>query len=176
MTRLAGLLAAGLCLAGCQTAPPAKPDWAAWIAQVDALDSTSLQFARAEALRQYTVDPVTGNGLRAAYLLSRPGASLAELEEARDIVRQVRSDSDLAAYSELLDKEIRLRMELRRTQLRLAEQQLVTEQLRAQTGELERRIEGLLSEVRGLQMQLDTLKTIEEDMVETQQQSDDAQQ
>jgi len=91
------------------------------------------------------------------------------------VVAQIPADSDLAAYRVLLDVDIRLQMDLRRTQLRLTEEQLEVERLQARTGELERRIEGLLNQVRDLQTQLETLKAIEEDMVETQQRSDEMQ-
>jgi hypothetical protein len=169
------VLAVVLCLAGCQAAPPKQPDWADWIARVDAMDAATLGAAQDEALHEFTSDPVDRNRLRAGYALSRPGASLAQLEQAREITAPIPADSDLAAYRELLDHEIRLRMELRRTQLRLTEEQLEVERLQARTGELERRIEGLLNQVRNLQTQLETLKAIEEDMVETQQRSDEVQ-
>ena len=177
MKRHARMLAAVLWLVGCQTMPTTSDngDWAAWIAEVDAMDAASLGAAQTEALRQYTIDPSDGNRLRAGYALSRPGASLAQLEQARGVIEQIPADSELGAYRELLDREIRLRMELRRTQLRLTEQQLEAEQLTSKTSELQRRVEGLLSQVRDLQTQLDALKAIEENMVQSQQQSDEMQ-
>ena len=177
MKRRARMLAAVLCLAGCQTMPTTSDnaDWAAWIAEVDAMDAASLGAAQAEALRRYTIDPADGNRLRAGYVLSRPGASLAQLEQARDVIAQIPADSELAAYRALLDEEVLLRMELRRTQLRLTGQQLEVERLTSKTSELQRRMEGLLNQVRDLQKQLDALKAIEENMVQSQQQSDEMQ-
>ena len=177
MTRHLRMLAAVLCLVGCQTTPgpSAHSDWPAWFARVDALDSANLEIAQTEALRQYTIDPTAGNRLRAGYALSRAGASLAQLEQARGILTQIPADSELAAYRVLLDNEVQLRMELRRAQLRLTEQQLEVERLTAKSSELQRRTEGLLSQVRDLQTQIEALKAIEENMVESQQQSDEMQ-
>lgn len=177
MKRQARMLAAVICLAGCQVTPvpSGHDDWAAWFARVDAMDAAHLETAQAEAQRQNTIDPTDRNRLRAGYALSRPGASLAQLEQAREVIAQIPAESELAAYRELLDEEVRLRMELRRTQLRLTGQQLEAEQLKSRTSELQRRIEGLLSQVRDLQTQLDALKAIEENMVESQQQSDEMQ-
>lgn len=177
MTRRALMLAAVVCLVGCQTtpAPSQNTEWAAWMAEVDAMDAASLGAVQAEALRQYTIDPADRTRLRAGYALSRPGASLAQLEQAREVIAQIPADSEFAAYRELLDEDVRLRMELRRTRLRLAEQQLEVETLTSKSSELQRRIEGLLSQVRDLQTQLETLKAIEENMVESQQESDEMQ-
>jgi len=176
MMHRAAMLAVALCLAACQAAAPEKPDWGQWIAQVEAMDAASLAAAQADALRQFAADPADDNRLRAAYTLSRSAYSTVLLEQAREILEAVPADSDVAAYCNLLETEIRLRMILQIAQQRLTEEQLEGERLQARSGELERRIEGLQSQVQDLQVQIETLKAIEEDMVESQQQTDDAQQ
>lgn len=176
MMRGAGLLAACVWLVGCQVAPPPEDtDWSQWRVRVDGMDAVTLRHEREQAMQQYSADPANRNRLRAGYALSRPDVSLAQLEQSRHILAQISADSELAPYRDLLDKEIELRMRLQRSQLRMQELQLEVERLTAESGELELRIEGLLSRIRALETQLEALKSIEEEMVETQQKTDDMQ-
>lgn len=176
MRRPACLLAAGLCLAGCQTPPPENADWSEWRARVDRMDQAALQSEQEAALRQYDSDAGNRSRLRAGYALSRPEASLAQLEQSRALLEQIPADSELAPLRDLLDKEIALRMQLQRTQLRMRDLQLEVERLRSVKGEFEADMERLLTQIRSLQTQLAALKSIEEEMVESQQQTDEIQQ
>jgi hypothetical protein len=161
MMRLARLLIPCLWLAACQATPPEAPDWAGFLDQVDRMDAQQLQLERAAAMRQYLLQPTDANRLRAGYLLSRPEASLEQLAQSREILAEISADSQLAPMCGLLDAEIRRAMELQEAQGRVLKLRAKLEDLQARFGEL--------------QTQLDALKAIEEDMVESQQQADEMQ-
>ena len=148
-----------LWLAACQATPPAAPDWAGFLDQVDRMDAQQLQLARAAAMRQYLVQPTDANRLRAGYLLSRPEASQEQLAQSRELLAEIAADGELAPMRGLLDAEIRRAMELQAAQSRVLELQAQLEDRQARLGEL--------------QAQLDALKAIEEEMVESQQQADE---
>jgi hypothetical protein len=148
-----------LWLAACQATPPAAPDWAGFLDQVDRMDAQQLQLARAAAMRQYLVQPTDANRLRAGYLLSRPEASQEQLAQSRELLAEIAADGELAPMRALLDAEIRRAMELQAAQGRVLELQAQLEDRQARLGEL--------------QAQLDALKAIEEEMVESQQQADE---
>ncbi|MCU0988123.1 MAG: hypothetical protein MUE63_00655 [Xanthomonadales bacterium] len=159
MMKPARLLIPCLWLAACQTAPPETPDWAGFLGQVDRMDAQQLQMARETAMRQYVVQPTDVNRLRAAYAVSRPGASLEQLAQSRDLLAEIAAASDLAPMRDLLDAEIRQSMAVQEAQGRVLELQAQRDDLQARLGEL--------------QTQLDALKSIEKEMVESQQQADE---
>lgn len=159
MTKTAWLLVPCLWLAACQSAPPETPDWAGYLDQVDRMDAQQLRSAREAAMQQYLVRPTDVNRLRAAYAMSRPDASLEQLAQSRDLLAEIAAAGDLAPMRDLLDAEIRQSMAVQEAQFRILELQAQLEDLQARLGEL--------------QTQLDALKSIEEEMVENQQQADE---
>lgn len=173
MMRRARLLVGCLCLAACQAAPPERPDWSEFAAWVDHMDPSQLQMARDEAIQRYTVEPSDANRLRAGYVLSRAEASLAQLEQSRDILAQISADSELAPLRDLLNTEIRLMRALRLAELRDLEQSVREKELRDRAEALEARNAALQSEINDLRTRLDALKAIEEDVAENQKQADE---
>jgi hypothetical protein len=110
-------------------------------------------------MKQYIAQPTDVNRLRAAYAMSRPDASLEQLAQSRVLLAEIAAGSELAPMRDLLDAEIRQSMAVQEAQLRVLELQAQLEHLQARLGEL--------------QAQLDALKSIEEEMVESQQQTDE---
>jgi hypothetical protein len=161
MARAARLLIPCLWLAACQSTPPETQDWAEFLGQVERMDVQQLQFAREAAMSQYIVQATDSSRLRVAYVLSRPKASLEQLARSREILAEISAGSDLAAMRDLLDAEIQQSMEVQEAELR--------------TLELQARLEDLQAELGELQTQLDALKAIEEEMVESQEQTDELQ-
>ena len=161
MLKLALLLICCLWLAACQSTPPPTQDWADFLGRIDRMDAQQLQLARDALTHQYEIQPTDSNCLRAGYALSRPGASLEQLARGREILAEIPPGSDLAPMRELLDREIERSIEVQGAESQVLELQAQLSGLRTQLGEL--------------QAQLDALKSIEEDMVESQQQADEIQ-
>jgi hypothetical protein len=159
MLKLARLLTPCLWLAACQSTPPATPDWAEFLARIDRMDAQQVQLARDALMSQYWVHPADTNRLRVGYALSRPGAFPEQLAQSRKILAEIRADSELAPMRDILDREIEKSIELQGAESRVLELQAQLSELRAQLGEL--------------QAQLAALKSIEEAMVESQQQADE---
>ncbi len=177
MIRRAAALAVLLCMAACQaTVPRGNPDPTGWAERVDRMDSSSLEIEQQAALNRYLADPVDRNRLRAGYALSRPGASPAQLEQSREILANIPNDSELSAHRDLLLREINLRTALERSQQEIANQRVEIGSLESRAGELEERNAVLVKQIADLESQLEILKSIEEEMANTQQDSDEAQQ
>ena len=155
-----------LILAGCQTQPFRQQDalsaWADYAGSIDAMDTAALASASEAALESYRANPSNQNRLRAAYALSRPGAGVAQLARSREILSGIPEDSELAPLRDLLDTSIR------------ASQAAAVAKARERKLAAERdRLQAELAEVHE---QLEALKNIEQDIVESQQKSDDLQQ
>lgn len=166
MLQLARLLIPCLWLAACQSMPPAKQDWADFLNRIDRMDMQQLQLARDALMSQYEVQPTDSNRLRAGYALSRPGSSPEQLARGRAILGEIPSSSELAPMRDLLEREIVMSIEVQGAESRVLELQAQLSEQQAQLGELRARLGEL-------QAQLDALKSIEEEMVESQQQADE---
>jgi hypothetical protein len=166
MKRLARQLIPCLWLAACQSTPPESQNWTEFLGQVGQMDAQQLQLAREAALRQYSIEATDANRLRAGYVLSRPDASLEQLAQSREILAGISAGSDLAAMRDLLDAEIRQSIHLREAELRALE-------LQAQLEAVQARLEALQARFGELQKQLNALKSIEKEMIESQQQADE---
>ena len=166
MMQAARLLIPCLWLAACQSAPPETPDWAGFLDLVERMDDQQLRLARESALRQYRVHPTDANRLRAGYALSRPIASLEQLAQSRELLAEIPAGSELAPMRDLLDAEIRQSMALQEAEVRALE-------LQAQLENLQARLEELQARLGELQTQLNSLKAIEKEMIESQEQADE---
>lgn len=155
-----------LILAGCQTLPLAQPDplsgWAGYARSIDAMDAAALASASDAALESYQANPSDQNRLRAAYVLSRQDAGVAQLARSREILAGIPADSELAPLRDLLDRSIQYAQAVAVVKAR--ERKLAAER---------DRLQAELAEVRE---QLEAMKNIEQDIVESQQKSDDLQQ
>lgn len=161
MLKLARLLILCLWLAACQSTPPARQNWADFLNRIDRMDTQQLQLARDALKSQYAVQPTDLNRLWAGYALSRPDASPEQLAQSRKILAEIHADSELAPLRDVLDREIEKSIELQNAESRVLELQAQLSELRAQLGKL--------------RAQLDALKSIEEEMVKSQQQADEMQ-
>jgi hypothetical protein len=165
MEKLAGVLITMLFLAACRSAPPEVQTWSEYhtwseyMAEVQRMDARQLLLARESAVRQFEEQPDDSNRLRAAYVLSRAPASPQQLTESRRLLADMAAESELTPLRNLLDGEIRRFMEVQDAESRVLE-------LRTQIDELQSRLAVL-------QEQLNTLKNIETEMIENQQQSDE---
>jgi hypothetical protein len=159
MLQLARLLILCLCLAACQSTPPATQDWTEFLGRIDRMDAQQLQLARAALVSQYELHPTDANRLRAGYALSRPGASPEQLAQSREILAEIPPGSELAPMRDLLDRAIAQSIAVQGAESRALELQAQLSELEAKLGEL--------------QSQLDALKSIEEEMVESRQQTDE---
>jgi hypothetical protein len=148
-----------LWLAACQSAPPEAEAWTAFLSRVDRMDAPQLQLAREATMEQYTDQPNDTNRMRAAYLLSRPEASLNQLEQSRAILAGISAGSDLAPLRALMDGEIRRSVEARKAELGALQLQLRLIELQGELGQL--------------QKQLNALKEIEQEMGKSQQTTDE---
>lgn len=175
MTKLAQLLLSCLFLAACQGAPPPQPQtprqsqtWAVFLGRIKQMDAEQLLLARESAVRQYTSQPSDSNRLRAGYVLSRAPASPQQLAQSLEILTEIPDGSDLAPMRDLLAGEIRKFMEVKEAESRILK-------LQAEDDNLQARLVMLQEQLDALKEQLDALKTIEADMVESQQQADEMQ-
>jgi hypothetical protein len=159
MMKSVRLLFPCLWLAACQSVPPEEEAWTAFLTRADRMDAPQLQLAREAAMKQYTDLPNDSNRLRAAYLLSRPEASLQQLQQSREILAGISAGSDLAALGALMDEEIQRTVEAQKSELGTLQLQLRLIELHGQLGEL--------------QKQLNALKEIEQEMGKSQQEADE---
>jgi hypothetical protein len=125
------------------------------------MDAQQLQLARDALMSQYEVHPTDSNRLRAGYALSRQGASPEQLTQSREILAEIPPGGDLAPMRDLLDREIEKSIEVQGAESRVLELQAQLNELKVKLGELH--------------SQLDALKSIEEEMVESRQQADEMQ-
>lgn len=166
MFKLARLLILCLWLTACQSTPPARQDWADFLNRIDRMDTQQLQLARSALVSQFEVQPTDLNRLRAGYALSRPDAAPEQLAQSRKILAEMHADSELAPMRDVLDREIQKSIELQGAESQVLELQAQLSELRAQLDELQ--VQQFV-----LQAQLEALKSIEEEMVESQQQADE---
>lgn len=160
MMKLTRLLIPCLFLVACQGSPPPQTQtWSEFLGQVEQMDAQQLLLARESAVTQYIAQPNDSSRLRAGYVLSRSPASPKQLAQSREILAEIPAGSDLSAMRDLLDGEVLKFMEVQQAESRTLE-------LQAQSDELQARLVVL-------QEQLDALKSIEEEMVESQQQADE---
>ncbi|MGK2924036.1 MAG: hypothetical protein ACSLE2_00290 [Lysobacterales bacterium] len=173
MFKLARLLILCLWLTACQSTPPARQDWADFLNRIDRMDTQQLQLARSALVSQFEVQPTDLNRLRAGYALSRPDAAPEQLAQSRKILAEMHADSELAPMRDVLDREIQKSIELQGAESQVLELQAQLSELRAQLDELQVQQFVLQAQQVELQAQLEALKSIEEEMVESQQQADE---
>jgi len=130
-----------------------------YLDEVGRMDSEQLLIARESALREYADEPTDANRLRAGYALSRAPASPNQLAQSREMLAEISPTSELAPMRDLLDGEILKFIEVQEAEAR-------TSELRAEFDELQVRF-ALLQE------QLDALKNIEAEMVESQEETEE---
>ena len=163
MMNLARLLLLASLLAGCQTMRsalvPLRVKWSDYVNAVEQMPPGQLQEARTAELERCLAEPDDWNRMRAAYVLSRPGASGEQLSRSRELLAEVSGDSELSPMRNLLDEEVQRTQELRVAQ--------------ARSGEFQDRVRKLETELKELRLKMDALMKIEQKMVESQEQSDD---
>lgn len=157
------LLLSCLLLTACHGTPPQREqeDWTEFMRRVGKMDAPQLALAREDAMQRLALQPTDVNRLRAGYLLSRPSASLEQLAQSLEVMAGVSDRSELSPLREVLSGEIRQSMELQKAEMGRLELQTQLDRLKTRLGEL--------------QAQLDALKAIEQEMIESQQSSDDFQ-
>ena len=93
MKRRAGLPLVFLILAACQATSSRNSGPADCLAHLDGMDAATLEIEKENALRQHRINPRNCNRLRAGYTLSRPVASLAQLEQSHEILAEIPASS-----------------------------------------------------------------------------------
>lgn len=141
MIRASQLLLACLWLTGCQATPPEKTDWFAYTDRIDGMDPAAVRAQRESMMRQYEFEADDETRMRLGYVLSRPDPSLQQLAQGREILAEISDASDLAPLRDLLDREIALLIEIQQQRGQILE----------------------------LQAQLEALKAIEAEMIESRQ-------
>lgn len=148
MNKTVWLLPACLCLSACRILGFGESEtdrWLDYAALVDGMDAAQVRDERDANARLYASQGGDEVRLRLAYTLSRPGASLQQLERGLEVLAEIPADSQWAAMRDWLHREISLALELGRAEGRILE----------------------------LKAHLDALKAIEAEMIESRQEMEE---
>ena len=130
-----------------------------YIGEVGRMSPEQLLVARESAMRQHANEPSDATRLRAGYALSRAPATAQQLARSRELLAGISPDSELAPMRDLLDGEILKFIEVQEAE--------------AQTRELRAEFDDLQVRFAMLQEQLDALKKIETEIVESQEETEE---
>jgi hypothetical protein len=111
-------------------------DWVAYTHQIAGMDTAGVLAERESVSRRYASLPDDEIRMRLAYVLSRPDASMQLLTRSREILAEVSAASEMAPLRDLLDREISLLIELQRAQGRTLELQAQLEALKVIEAEM----------------------------------------
>lgn len=124
------LLFAALFLSACSALPPARDDWADYMARIDRMDPAQLQATHSSLQQEYQGQPGDEVRLKLSYVMSRADPSLAELKRARQILAEVDASGRFATLRDMLDRQLLLSIRLQRAQGEILELKAQLEDLK----------------------------------------------
>ena len=184
MTRIAKIfiscLSLGVFLAGWQPASAQDKSWVTYLDEVARMQPEEMLAARAAAVQAYTEEPTDVNRLKAGYALSRTPASIEQLARGRYILAEISDNSVLAPMRDLLVGEISRYLELQGVELSVRRLHAENDALQSKLSQMQKQLDERNLQLEAQQEQLDkqekqlaTLKKIEGDMVESQEEADE---
>lgn len=107
MRSLAGLVVI-LFLTGCSAWRAPGTDWGSLVTGAEGLNAEALVAERDRAVQAYSTAPTDETRLHLAYLLSRPGTAVQDLEASQELLNEIPPASPYAPVRDLLRREVGL--------------------------------------------------------------------